>query len=800
MNKPGFFNRPEALAQAEKISGAVQRYRQQLEKTPSTNDPASRLRYERKQEWLEIAIPSLLGESHPQNLCRRWSDFADRTLSEAFRLCFTTEQVALFALGKLGSHELNLSSDVDLLIVAKDERSTDLSGLRKFQKLLAELSSDGFVFRVDFDLRPGGRMGPLLPTVDQLIDYYGNYGETWERMAFVRLRPLAGAPSIQQEVLSFVERFSFRKHLDFTLFEELKLLRRKIHAESWRPDQDDQYDLKRGLGGIRDVELFFHALQVIHGGKDSDLRVRGTSQAAQCLAGKGLLPKEDADFLIAHYWNLRSLENFVQALDDQQTHQLCLSQPPEFPPALQDAFINLPKDRQRTDAIVSSLLGTVPPAPSAQEIQTRFADPLLQEHLSEILSIPMLSRNKERDEQTRRAFLERFLQVLEEQNADLVMALDQLRDFLKAVRAKSSFFNLFLRENDLLKEIAWLFGHSRYLGRLLCFRPELLDSFVFRRQDLESKDLESLLEDLTEKRLLSEIIEGSHFLKTLDLARANQALTMTADEIINTLCLSLKKDHPSDVILLALGKWGAQEMGFRSDLDLVFVHPKDPQEADLKFAKRLISRLTDPHRGGNIYPIDLRLRPSGKAGPLVISWTDLQDYLKNTAAPWERQAYLRGRWIGPNLGDFQSFLLEKPLSSADLLELNRIRMELLNQQKGLDLKYSEGGLLDIELAIQTQALVRRQPLKNGNTLAALENDPAWRVLRINYESLRQIEQLLQLISLESTTSVGPESQLSQHLTASLPSFRQGSLAHFTTSLLQENQEQLLRLDPRRGAS
>ncbi len=795
MSKEASGLRPEDLSRAIPVSEAVARYHRSLASGALPDFP-SLLRYKKKKYWLEIAVPSLVDGADPEGLCKAWSDHADEILKETFDQCFSGE-IALFALGKLGAGELNLSSDVDLLIIAKEERPEDLSALRKFQKILSEVTPEGFVFRVDFDLRPGGRMGPLIPTVDHFVDYYGNYGETWERMAFVRLRAVAGSPAVRESVLEFSTRFSFRKHLDYTLFEELKLMRRKIHAEHWKRGEGNAYDLKLGVGGIRDVELFFHALQVIHGGKDASLRSASTSAAAKLLSSKKLLPPEDADFLVRHYWDLRALENFVQAKEDHQTHRISKDEP-HLPALLKKKLDGLEEDLKRTDAIVATLLGEAPRAPSDRDIRALFEEQKLQEHLQEILAIPLLSRHKERDERTRRAFLQKFLQVAQEQNADASLALDQLKDFLKAVRAKSTFFNLLLREERLLREIAWLFGHSRYLGRLLCFRPELLDSFVFRNQDLKTRDLEILLEALAEKKLLNEIIEGSRFLKTHDVPSMTQALTESADSIVVALTNALRKDHPSEASVLALGKWGAEETGFRSDLDLVFVHPEAPQEADLRFAKRVISRLTDPHRGGSIYPVDVRLRPSGKAGPLVIAWADLRDYLENQAAPWERQAYLRGRWVGRDLGEFKSLLWKKPLTDEDLKELNRIRLELLPKGDVLDLKYSEGGLLDLELFAQTRALLARSPLLSGNTLSLLSTGEL-SPLKELYVTFRQIEQTLQLISLESTAQISEESEISQLLAASLNIPSKEALFERIRDLLERSREGLVRLDPRRHA-
>lgn len=606
------------------------------------NSPSfeEQLRAQRNEIWSREAQAAKENSKPPSDICHSWSEAADHLLKQAFDHCFQNQKVALFALGKLGSQELNLSSDVDLILISDEATSEALSGLRKFQKVLQERTSQGFVFRLDFDLRPGGKQGPLIPTVDQFKDYYGNYGETWERLAFVRLRDIAGDQNLIADIKAFAKKFSFRKHLDFTLFEDLKTLRSKIQSHYWSRSQDNQIDLKLGVGGIRDVELFAHALQVVHGGKDPSLQVYGTTQALELLAQKNLLPAEEAKFLETHYWNLRRLENYVQALRDEQTHLLILDEThPEF---VSHALQTLRDEMAKCDGIVRSLLGEAAADVSIeQELSNYGLETAEQQSLwQEILGQEVLSRNKTRDEASRKAFLLEFLETLKRQGGDAQRALYLLKDFISGTRAKASFFSLLLREKSLLQEIAWLFGHSPYLSRILCSRPELLDSFVYRAQDSQNEDMGQLLESLTEKRLLSEIINGSQFLEDKNLPPLLENLTSTADAIVLTLLNELKKEHPSDIRILALGKWGGHELGFRSDLDFIFVLPNEPSEHDFKIARRFISRLTEPHRGGSIYPIDMRLRPSGKAGPLVMPLADLQNYLQTEAVPWERQAYL----------------------------------------------------------------------------------------------------------------------------------------------------------------
>lgn len=780
------------LDRAGALSPAVARYRALCEQ-PASLDPADALRQRRHREWLSSAVPALLGGTDPALVCSSWSAAAEALLVESFRTCFTGK-IALFAFGKLGSRELNLSSDVDIVLVAAEEDPNHLKELRAFQKLLSELRPSGFVLRTDFDLRPGGRMGPLVPTVDHFVDYYGNYGETWERMAFVRFRALAGDGEVVGRVEDFAARFSYRRHLDYGLLEDLKSLRARIHDEHWKRSAAGFIDLKLGVGGIRDVELFFHALQIIHGGKNPRLRVGGTGDAANSLAAENLLPADNARFLLSHYWRLREIENYVQAIGDEQTHRL--DPRAKHPDFIERNLAGLSEAMSECSRMVATLLGEPPPVPTREALESAALGAEAASELEEILKIPLLSRNREKDEGTRKAFLSRFLGILAEQKADSKMAVEQLKDFLQSTRAKSSFFNLLNREEGLMRELAWLFGHSRYLGRLLCYRPELLDAFVYRSQDLSGLDLEGLLEALVEKRLLAEIIEGSRFLRDHVLPRTTAALTSTADGIVLSLARALRIEYPSDIRLLALGKWGGRELGFRSDLDFIFVSKGPAGEADHRFARRFISRLTEPHRGGNIYPIDMRLRPSGKAGPIVMPEDELLSYLREEAAAWERQAYLRARWIGDAGPDLREAIFARTLTAEDLAELERIRKELLPKDGRLDLKYSEGGLVDLELFAQAKALKEGAKGASGNTMELLLqfglND-----LYQGYLRLRQTEQLGQLIAAQSFSKIDEKDESLQILAALLNLPSKEELRKTIEALLADNCARLGILDPRR---
>ena len=741
--------------------------------------------------WMAAALATITNSVDAKAVCESWSQTANALLKDVFLECFGNAPVALFALGKLGSQELNLSSDVDLLLIAEKDDPTHLKSLRQFQKVLSERTPRGFLFRVDFDLRPGGRQGPLIPTLDQFVDYYGNYGETWERLAFVRLSGIAGDADVIAQVAGFAKKFTYRKHLDYTLLEDLKNLRAKIRQHYSPQNNDVVWDLKLGVGGIRDVELFVHAMQVIHGGKNPKLQVTSTDQALTLLEEAKILPLADAVFLKDHYWQLRQLENFVQAQNDEQTHLLERKKP--LPDWVRTLLLCLDQNLQRCDQVVSSLLGKASDKITFVSLQSASS----QEVWQEILQIEVLSRNKERDEQARLQFLNEFHETLEKQKGDTEKALQHLKSFIKSTRAKASFFTLLVRNKSLMDELAWLFGHSPYLSQILSSRPELIDSYVYRSQELQKDDLAFLLEQLVEKRLLGELINGSHYLEDKNIEELQTNISATADEIATTLLTELKKEFPSEIEILCLGKWGGQELGFRSDLDFIFVTPDDPNENDGKIARRFINRLTETRKGGSIYAIDTRLKPSGKAGPFVISENQLLDYLNNEAQAWERQAYLKARWLNPSKPRLQSSLKDKPLTRTEIEELEKIRLGLVKfAPNSVDLKYTEGGMLDIELFSQAEILSKSLHIEGTSTRDFFSVIAGSELLQRNYVRLRQMEQMLQLVSTEGGAKLQLNHESFQQLAKALQQTPE-ILENELSLLISENLQALNQLDPRR---
>jgi glutamate-ammonia-ligase adenylyltransferase len=335
---------------------SIPRYFALIKKSPQT--VADRIRLKRHETWLRCALATFHERATAADVCRFWSAQADDLIREAWREAKGSDTMAILALGKLGSEELNLSSDVDLVFVRGDNDPLEQKPIREFQALLNDATESGFALRVDLTLRPGGRSTSLLPSASEFEYHYGYHGEMWERLAYVRMRVLQGDATLVKSIEEFTRKFSFRKHLDYTLLEDLKALRTKIRSEKFET-RPNAFHLKLGIGGIRELELFVHALQVIHGGRHPHLRTHSTTEGLKRIKTLGVLPGAECDFLLESYWYLRELENRLHAYEDQQTYLIDLDKghpalPPGFAPKLKSVC-------ERVSQIVTSLFGHLKP-------------------------------------------------------------------------------------------------------------------------------------------------------------------------------------------------------------------------------------------------------------------------------------------------------------------------------------------------------------------------------------------------------------------------------------------------------
>jgi glutamate-ammonia-ligase adenylyltransferase len=398
----------------------------------------------------------------------------------------------------------------------------------------------------------------------------------------------------------------------------------------------------------------------------------------------------------------------------------------------------------------------------------------IHELIEELRSIPILSRQKERDTGERDLFLTQFMNTLSEHQGNTVRSMQFLVDFVRSTKAKNNFFILLNRTPELLETFTWIFSRSPFMAQVLISRPELLDAFILRSQEDTSEESPDFLDALFERKLLHSLIAGSEFLRNLQVHPLTQHLTEMANEVAQKILHRLNDTYGARVGLVALGKWGGQELGFSSDLDFVFVTAHSETQDDsatemaennYKVAKRFVSWITELRKGGRFYNIDLRLRPLGSAGPLLMSWPELLSFLATQAPPWQRLSYLKARLVvAPNSDrlstsharqEILEAISQNPLSPEDITELHEIRRKLLVSDSW-DIKKSPGGLIDIELSVHIALLSRGIQPKGTSIMShfqdisqALHNVPAHESIALlmeNYDKLRQIEQLMHLLS------------------------------------------------------
>ena len=794
----------------------------------------------------------------------------------------------VFGMGKLGGRELNFSSDIDLIYLYEADAGVTTGGSKgtteprvfftqlaqKLTRALSEQIAGGRVFRVDLRLRPDGLNGPVVNSLPNMLVYYESWGQTWERAALLKARPIAGDKALGERFLQAMEPFIFRRYLDFTTIEDLKDMKARIERELRRTAPGER-NVKLGPGGIREVEFVTQVLQLIHAGKDSHVRQRTTLHALDCLVEGNYLAANDRDSLQVAYRFLRQVEHKLQVFQDRQTHTLpsgeeevrvlarrlrvsdwgevkgqrpVLSpvegskvkgqnrgqeqgpnQPPtpnpQSPPDEVALFWTLLQ--QHTDAvnqIFRSLFYAPeeqPDDPQAEEIRT-----FLQELDDKQLACERLQQlgfqdveQSYRDAQLlhngpahspaspkRRKILYDLAPVLFQEvarAADPDLALANMANLIASIGARSSFLAL-LRENpSTLKTLVSLFGTSTYLSQIFLRHPELLDSLV--RADLvqvhkepatmqtelsarlaEVNDLEDQLDILrryrTEEFLRIGINDSNGLLDcteaSVQLSNLAQTCLVGAYETARAALLSQLDlgALPGRFAIVGMGKLGARELNYNSDLDLIFLYDEQipSPAASLKFgaheiftklAQRIISVLQVQTREGAMYKIDTRLRPSGRSGSLVSSLAAFERYHQTSSQLWERQALIKARVVAGELVKpipelFEQIVYATSIGTDDIAEIDRLRgrMETELAQEAshrFNIKTGRGGIVDIEFLVQMLQLrygQRFPTLRQRATLAALEAlqtcevlpTDDFQVLTQGYRFLRSLENRLRI--------------------------------------------------------
>ncbi len=782
-------------------------------------------------------------------------------------------------LGKLGGHELNYVSDVDLIFLRSDaeedgaarrsspeailqervvgtglglglaaaaRREDFIMLLNRLAHRLSRLLSDRFegdrVFQVDFRLRPQGKEGILVPSMSGALEHYLLRGRTWERQMLLKCRPVAGERSEGSAFVQELRPFVFRRFLDFQALAELREMRNRILTEAVRSRPGTRhFDVKLGIGGIREVEFLVQSLQLIYGGRQPELDEPNTLKCLEKLSGLGILPQETADELKGSYTFLRNIEHYIQLDQNRQTQRLPHSEEERmrlvFAMGFADDETAFQKALEMHCSIVHSrfqeLFREEPEEwedfggekPRHGTAGVRSDTPLLARgdsasaqpgrggsppgHSGSLPAGPF-----EKLQETLKAYpasvkseilfgtLERFSRVCDLELSEKILL--RLDTYFGRVARRTGLKRLFGAVKPWLAPFCQAIASSELLAVLLSHNPSLVEGhalmsgiFIPAPEWLQSGiGLLETTEEYGEKLERIRRLKNERIIQLaladlggrIDFAALEEEQTSLADFVIRKTLAAVRHNLglPADLPLsvLGLGKLGSGEMSYLSDLDLVFVYAPAAHERDnripgevIRLIQRFMNMLHTPLQEGPGYPMDVRLRPTGTHGPLVVTHKSWLEYYEERADIWEIQALLRIRHIAgdPELGQWiegkaTEICLRKrsPESVWPRICHLRSRMEkerAAETDREIDLKLGMGGLADMEFMVQGQLLVAGRVSESGCQRPAPDSDPGTEGRRPESAGARStsprsvrllVQEFLKDFSRPGSGGIGPE--------------------------------------------
>jgi len=678
----------------------------------------------------------------------------------------------VIGMGKLGGGELNVSSDIDLVFVYPEEGDCDgarpLSNHEYFTRLgrrliglLSDITEDGFAFRVDMRLRPYGESGPLVCSFEALENYFITQGREWERYAWIKARPITGdLDGAHKGLEPIVRPFVFRKYLDYATLGAMRRLHADVRREVARRELADH--VKLGPGGIREIEFVAQALQLIRGGRDPALAVRPTLTVLARLAERNLLPAQAARELADAYVFLRHLEHRLQYVDDRQTHRLPSDADDRARVATMSGAADWAELESRIEAVRASVTrhfqatlaeseeggGPAPPAVWQDDRDAvagalaalGYRDPGTA--AARLVALRTSQRYSLLPTDSRRRFdaLVPALASVAAETADPDTTLARGLDLMEAVARRAAYLALLAEHRDALERVARIIGASSWAAQFVTRHPLLLDELLDDRvlyaapdwtaytRALRAQvaayagDTEAQMNVLREQhqaqvfRLLAQDLAGQ-----LTVERLADHLSAAADAVLE-VCLEtawgdLRNRHRAGAprfAIVAYGKQGGKELGYASDLDIIFLYDDDDERAPevyARLAQRVNNWLTTHTAAGVLFATDLRLRPSGASGLLVSSLAAFEQYQERSAWTWEHQALTRARHcagdaaVGAAFEAIRERILRRARDPArlarDVLEMReKMHAAHPNRSQQFDLKHDRGGMIDLEFIVQ----------------------------------------------------------------------------------------------------
>jgi [glutamine synthetase] adenylyltransferase / [glutamine synthetase]-adenylyl-L-tyrosine phosphorylase len=701
------------------------------------------LRRFRRRASYRIAARDLRG-APVDEVMAELSDVAEACLRIAVEREPGGASMAVIGMGKLGGRELNYASDVDVLFVhAEAGGEAQQAASRAAGRVLGALSqptADGVALRVDVNLRPEGRAGPLSRSLESMVDYYARRAQTWERQALLKARPVAGDSHLGERFVQSVAPFVFPSVLDSGAIEDVRSTKARIE-ERVRAAGKDAVELKRGRGGIRDVEFAVQLLQLVHGARYPSLRISGTLPALAGLAEEGFVGTGDAEVLADSYRFLRRLEHRLQMVRDLQTHELPVDPQALAPLAramgLGDAG-ELGAEYGRHTAAVRGLYERLFFRPLLEAFSGATATPGLDRTATEELlaglgfgdpSSAYGTFDRLIDSSRMGRVLRGLFPVIAPSlafGARPDSALTRFERVVEGLRGEDRLADRLADRPDGARRVAMLVSVSSAFADMLVSRPQLVGSMT------EASQVGATGPDGDDPRAELVCIAGAHAARELAVPETGRRLAALADRVIGQALSDAGATLPLAVI--GLGKLGGEELSFASDLDIVFVYEGVGTD-DFQRASRVAEAVLDAIRSGG-WHADAALRPEGRSGPLARSLVSYLEYWERWAQTWEYQALLRARRVAGDeelgrrfLANAADFAYPDAITRDQVAAIRRMRVRMEEERirpeaaRRFHFKLGHGSLADVQFAVEL-SLMRHgagfAEVRRTHTLDALE--------------------------------------------------------------------------------
>lgn len=644
---------------------------------------------------------------------------------------------------------------------------------RRLISAISEIEEDGFVFRVDMALRPNGNSGPLAVSFGMVEQYFIVQGREWERYAWIKARAITGNPEDIAALNTLAFPFIYRKYLDFSVIESIRSLHQQIRADVARREKlhpEHSNDVKLGRGGIREIEFLAQMFQLIRGGREPALQDKSTRKILNILAEKRLMDIPTVDRLLSAYTFLRNIEHRIQYLEDAQTHSLPTSEEDRLIIAKAAGFASftelmatLKEHRDFVSEHFNAIFGekqeamdpdemVIPPLISSQNdedqlnvLRTKLESMAFPEadaaakRLQAFWKSHRIQALSDANSEKMTALINTVLSGILEYAHRPLVTLGRLLDFLESISRRTSYLSLLMEYPVATSRLMHMLDTSDWAAQYLTRHPILLDELLDARTLMERPDWEAFKLDLNaqlqphrgDTEQLMDILREVHHTQLFRLLAQDLGGELTVEELADDLSrladimaeatlreawLSMPKRHREvpKFAIIAYGKLGGKELGYASDLDIIFLYDDDAQEAPMLYARlaqRFITWMTSPTSAGTLFDIDIALRPDGASGLLVSSFDSFSHYQEKSAWPWEHQALTRARFccgdtsIGNRFEALRNKILRQERDSDTLkTEIIKMRRRIFdahpNHSNLFDIKHDAGGMMDIEFIVQ----------------------------------------------------------------------------------------------------